>query len=44
MVRGYEWWGILHQEEAALAYNKMAIEIHGENAILNVIEVVRLQD
>ena len=42
---GYEWLGQFStEEEAALAYNKRAIEIHGENAILNVIEVVRLQD
>lgn len=42
---GYEWLGQFPtEEEAALAYNKRAIEIHGENAILNVIEVVRLQD
>lgn len=37
---GYEWLGQFStEEEAALAYNKRAIEIHGENAILNVIDV-----
>lgn len=40
----YEARGEHDEDEAALAYNKRAIEIHGENAILNVIEVVRLQD
>lgn len=35
---GYEWLGQFStEEEAAMAYNKRAIEIHGENAILNVI-------
>ena len=42
---GYEWLGQFStEEEAALAYNKGAIKIHGENAILNVIEVARLKD
>lgn len=36
---GYEWLGQFPTEEdAALAYNKRALEIHGDNAILNVIE------
>jgi hypothetical protein len=35
---GYEWLGQFStEEEAALAYNKRAIELHGDNAILNVL-------
>ena len=36
---GYEWLGQhLTEDEAALAYNKRAIEIWGDEAILNIIE------
>lgn len=36
---GYEWLGSFQtEEEAALAYNRLAVEIYGDDAILNDVE------